>query len=121
VKPGEFPDKATMIANAEGNSTRANGEANLGLNVKALTRELADELGVDMTQGVAVSSVDKDGLAARVGIKPGDIITKVNHRTVSNPKQFREALKNADTKKGVILNVIGEGTSRFEILKEGEN
>jgi serine protease Do len=121
VKPGEFPDKTTLIANAEGNSTRANGEVNLGLNVKALTRDLADELGVDMTQGVAVSSVDKDGLAARAGIKPGDIITKVNRRTVTNPKQFREALKNADTKKGVILNVISEGTARFEILKEGEN
>ena len=55
-----IPDKATLIANAEGNSAHANGEANLGLNVKALTRDLADELGVDMTQGVAVSSVDKE-------------------------------------------------------------
>ena len=121
MKPGEFPDKASLIANAEGNSGHAGGEGNLGLTVKALTRDLADELGVDMTQGVVVSSVEKDGLAARAEIKPGDIITKVNHRSVSNPKQFREALKNTDTKKGVILNVISEGTARFEILKVGEN
>ena len=67
------------------------------MTVKALTKDLADELGVDMTEGVVVNSVDKNGLAAKADIKPGDIITKVNRRPVSNPKQFREATKNVDT------------------------
>jgi hypothetical protein len=28
--------------------------------------------------------------------------------------------KNLDTKSGVIVNIISEGTARFEILKDGE-
>jgi serine protease Do len=120
VQPGEWSDKSTLVANAAGNSSHAAGQANLGFAIKPLTKELAEELGIDMARGVAVGSVEKDGLADRAGIKPGDIITKMNGRAVSNPKQFREAIKNSDPKKGVIVNLISEGTARFEILKDGE-
>jgi S1-C subfamily serine protease len=58
------------------------------------------------------------GVAARSMIKPGDIVTDVNQRKVSGPRTFRELLKGANLKKGVLLNLISGNTSRFEILKE---
>ena len=120
VKPGEWNDNPTEVAKAESNSAHPGNGGDLGVTVKALTKDMADELGVDMTEGVVVSSVDRKGLAAKADIKPGDIITKVNRRPVTNPKQFREATKNVDTKNGVLLNIISGGTARFEILKEEE-
>jgi serine protease Do len=120
VKPGEWSDNPTEMAKAENDSANAGNGGDLGMTVKALTKDLADKLGVEMTQGVVVSSVDKNGLAAKADIKPGDIITKVNRRAVTNLKQFRDATKNVDTKTGVVINVISEGTARFEILKEEE-
>jgi len=46
------------------------------------------------------------------------VITEINHQSVTNPKQFRDTIKNADAKKGVIINLISGGTSRFEVLKD---
>jgi len=40
------------------------------------------------------------------GLKPGDIITGLNQQTVTNTRQFRDALRKADLKKGVIVNFV---------------
>ena len=92
----------------------------LGLTVQALTHELANQFQTGMTPGVIVTEVERRGLADRKQIKPGDIITEVNQQPVTNPKEFRAALKNADPKHGVILNLISGKTSRFEIVKDGD-
>jgi hypothetical protein len=39
---------------------------------------------------------------------------------VTNPKEFADALKKADLKKGIIVNLQSSESVRFEILKEGE-
>ena len=63
---------------------------------------------------------EEDSFAAvRAGqIKPGDVITKVNRKSVTTPKEFREALEGVDLKKGVSLQLVGDGGKRFEFLKE---
>jgi serine protease Do len=89
-----------------------------GLTVKALTSELAEQFGVEKMEGVIVTEVQQGSSAFRRGIRAGDIITDVNHKPVSTAKEFREAVKGADTKKGVIVNFTSRGTSKFDILKE---
>ena len=123
VKPGELADNADSTDTKDskaGNSTASGG---LGLTVDTLTHELADKFGVDMTEGVIVTTVDKTGLAARNHeIKRGDIITSIDQKPIKNLKQYRDAVKKANTKKGVILNWISkDGTAKFDILKEGED
>jgi serine protease Do len=119
VKPGEWVDKnaATQAKAATAHDTGSTG--GLGLTVKPITRDLADQYSVEMTEGVIVTGVDKKGLAAKSGIKPGDVISSVNQQPVTTLKQFQDAVKNADIKKGVIINLVSEGTAKFEILKEG--
>ena len=63
-------------------------------------------------------SVDKGTPADRQRIEPGDVITAVDHQPVANSKQFHDALKKSDPKKGVVLNLLSGKKARFEILKE---
>jgi serine protease Do len=89
-----------------------------GLTVKSLTRELADQYGVEKAEGVIVTEVQAGSAAEAKGIRAGDIITEVNLTPVKTAKQFRDAVKSADLKKGIMLNFTSRGTSKFEFLKE---
>lgn len=92
--------------------------ANLGLTVKALTRELAEQYGIDVVPGVIVTTVDQDSLADIRGIKPGDVITEINRQHISTPRQFHDAVKSADPKHGLMVNLVSDGASRFVVLKD---
>ncbi len=53
---------------------------NLGINVKALTPETAQELGYEQNiKGVVVVHVEPTSAAASAGIRPGDVITSVEN------------------------------------------
>ena len=106
-----------LTSNGSGDNTPGN---EFGIKVKALTPSLAKQLGTEITAGVVVSSVDRNSLAAESGIKPGDIITSINHQSISSPRQFHEAAKKASSKKGVMVEFISEGTDKFEVLKDGD-
>jgi serine protease Do len=102
VKLGEAP---ALTAQGE---TESGG--NLGLTVKALTPDMAKSLGVPVTVGVVVSSVEQGGAADRVGIQEQDVITEINNTRITNVTTFNEAvrkLKSGD----VAVMVIYRGPS----------
>ena len=68
--------------------------------------------------GRIVTDVEPGSVAESRGIKAGDVITKVNRKPVTSPKEFRDALKDADLKKGVSIQLGGKDGKRFEFLKE---
>ncbi|HTJ00270.1 MAG TPA: trypsin-like peptidase domain-containing protein [Dongiaceae bacterium] len=119
ITPGVWDDNATDDAVRPASAT-SDEASSLGLTVQALTHGLADQFGVDMTPGVIVTGVDQGSLADEQGIKPGDIITEINQQPVTNPREFRAALKNVDLKRGVIINLVSGKTSRFAILKNDD-
>ncbi len=60
----------------------------LGVGIQPLTAELAKKFGVGEGEGVLVNEVfDKDP-AAEAGIKPGDIITKIDGSIVDTPNRL---------------------------------
>jgi len=117
VQPEEYPEdrfaanRGTKLANSEVSSR-------LGITVKTLTAEVAKEFGVDKIEGVIVTEVEPGSLAAKRAIKPGDIITRIDREKITNPREFRDAEKAADIKKGVSLSLVGDEGRRFEILKD---
>lgn len=65
----------------------------LGLVVQRLTPQLAEELGADAdTVGIVVTEISRQGSAIRLGIRPGDIILRVNGVEMENPEQLEPAL-----------------------------
>ncbi len=107
-----------FVTNRGSRRSAANASKGLGFTVSSITRELADEYGVDRTDGVIVTDVEDGSLAAEHEIKPGDIITKIDHAAVANLREFRAAMKSADPRKGVAIVLSGETGKRFEIIKD---
>jgi serine protease Do len=119
VKPDAWPDETTLVANKRTSpAEEPEKSSKFGLKVEAITSELADQYGINKSDGVVITEVERGSVAERKGLRPGDVITELNHKPVASPKQFREALKSIDPRKAVIVNFTSRGTSKFEILKE---
>lgn len=79
----------------------------LGVNVQALSPQLADYFGVD--DGVLVSSVDEESAAADAGLQAGDVITSVDGRSVEDSASLRRRLSAADPGEEVSIGVTRAG------------
>ena len=55
----------------------------LGIGIQELNQSLGESFGLKSVHGALVSMVDKDGPAARAGLQPGDVITKVEEHAVN--------------------------------------
>jgi serine protease Do len=60
----------------------------LGVGIQPLTPELARKFGVREGEGVLVNEVFEKDPAASAGIKPGDIITKIDGNLVDSPNRL---------------------------------
>lgn len=85
----------------------------LGLFVTDLTEDQKRELKV--SSGVVVENVD--GVAARSGIQPGDLITQLNNNDIKDAKQFNALVAKLDARKIVVVLVRRGDSSQFIPLK----
>ncbi len=90
----------------------------LGMTVRGLTKDLADEFNVDATSGLLITAVERDSLADQQEIKAGDVILKINRKPVTTLRQFRDAIKAADPEHGVVLHLVGDSGTRLVVLKD---
>jgi serine protease Do len=120
VTPGAMPAVEELAAKPRG-SRSVIEPASLGLSVQGLTKESAQLYGVDVTAGVLVTAVEQDSPADARGIRAGDVITEINRQRISSLRQYREAMKAADPKRGMTINLVGEGGNRFVVLKDSGN
>jgi serine protease Do len=72
----------------------------LGVEAEALEGQFAQYFGV--TSGVLVRSVIDGSVAAKAGIKAGDVITKVGSADVNAPRELSRQLKEFEGKTAVI-------------------
>ncbi len=90
----------------------------LGLSVQTLTPELARQLNYGENQkGAVVREVTTDGVAARAGLEPEQIIVSVNDREVTDARSFQNAVSEQDLTRGFRLQVLDGAHHRFVFLK----
>lgn len=96
----------TLDAGSGSASAPGQGGANakvdaLGLAVSDLSKAERDELRVE--GGVRVDNVD--GIAARVGIEPGDVLLALNNADITSARQFSELVAKLDKNRSNVLLV----------------
>ena len=89
----------------------------LGIELRDLTPEIAQKLGLDANSGVIVAAVRPDGVAAPSGIRKGMIILLVEQQRVHSVAEFKAAMKDESLEKGVLLLVRTQSGNRFLLLK----
>ena len=87
----------------------------LGLTLSALTKEAKERYKVSDEVGVLIVDVGRNSPAAKRGLRPGDIISRVGQTNVTRPDEVVNEVKRAaeEEHKTVLLLIKRDGISRF--------
>ena len=122
IKTGELPNEISRASNQPTQPVQPKRQevGKFGLQVQELTEEVAKRLKLPVQQGVIVTDVEDNSIAAAQDIQREDVITEVDGKPVTNVQSFRDALNKADPKRGVLLYLDRKGTKTFAVLKAGD-
>jgi serine protease Do len=98
IRIGETPDDSVAL------KSNKPGRTMLGLDVRAITPEIARQLNLRSPEGVVVVRVDDDSPAAEAGLQRGDVIREVNRQRVRTLQEFERLTK--DLKEGDRITVL---------------
>jgi len=86
--------------------------AYLGVDIAPMDSYLANKLGIDYVQGVAVMKVYNDGSAASSGIQVNDVVTKINGKNVTSTSELRELVGRSKLGETVTVTVMRDGKEK---------
>ena len=101
IKIGEAPDERAEARTGNGGPR---GKTTLGLDVRAVTPEIARQLNLPSPEGVVVARVEDGSPASEAGVQRGDVIREINRQRVRTLADFERLTK--DTKEGDRLTVL---------------
>jgi serine protease Do len=116
VRNGKEDKASVTIADREklfGNSDQEDEQASnnkpadskLGLSVKSLTPQIAEQLDVPANKGVLVQDVKPGSFAEDVGLQRGNIILEINRKPVNSEEEFRNAQSTLKSGQDVVFLV----------------
>jgi Do/DeqQ family serine protease len=89
----------------------------LGADLQAVTREIAESMGVDRPFGALVAEVDAASPAARAGLKAGDIVTAIDDKPVEDPTALTYQLTIRPIGSTAVLHLLRQGSETTASLK----
>lgn len=92
-------------------------EKSLGLEISSLTKDIAQQLGMENQTGVVITAVQPDSSAAKAGLEAGMVIAQVNRQVVTNAEDFGKVVSN-DEDGSILLLVRTEQGSRFVVVNK---
>jgi serine protease Do len=112
VKLEELPGEREQRVAQSGGDAPGGGQE-LGLVVRPVDAAARRQfkLPAAMDHGVVVTRVEQQGIAARLGLQPGDVILEVNRQRVKTPRDFNQAY--AQTGSRVALLVYRDGSAVY--------
>ena len=103
VKVSEAPDAAREQAAAESR------DMNLGMTLAKNSQSLAREYELKTSKGLVVENVQRGGIAAENGIRPGDVILAINRTEVGSVEEFKRLLAGRRAGSMVLLLINRDG------------
>jgi serine protease Do len=115
VTLGERPSEVAQTSQPK---TTKKSQETLGIDVQNVTKDIAEQFGYPIGEGVIVTRVAQGSPAAEAGVQPGDLIQSVNQESVNSVDEFEKVVAN--TKENKVLLLIRRGQySQFIIVRFG--
>ena len=92
----------------------------LGVQIQPVAGDLADSLNLPQNRGEFVQSVEPGQAADKAGIKPGDVVTKVNGQDVTNDQTLSFLVANIAPGTRIPIELYREGERRTVTLTVGK-
>ncbi|MCO5083456.1 MAG: Do family serine endopeptidase [Rhizobiaceae bacterium] len=92
----------------------------LGVEIQPVTQDIADSIGLEGTKGALVSNAQDDGPGKKAGIKAGDVITSVDGKEVTSPKELARLIGAMQPGKAIDVVLWRGGKSETLSLTLGE-
>lgn len=123
VTVGEQPDELASVRPTSGQPQRGEqrtpSEFVQGLTMQSLNDDLKARTGVEgLEAGAVITQVVPRSAAAQAGLRPGDVITRINGKNVTSATDAAEILREAEAGKGVRLSVTNREGSRFVMITQ---
>jgi serine protease Do len=84
----------------------------IGVGIQNVTKDLADSLGLGKAAGAAVSNVEEGSPASKAGLEVGDVILKIDGRTVEGSADLSRTIRALKPGTKVTLGIWRGGKSR---------
>jgi serine protease Do len=84
----------------------------LGVVVRPLTAKEAEQYGLDAQEGVAIDSLESDGLLAKAGFEVGDIILEIDGRSVNGVEGFVALVNQLQHNQKIVLFALDQRTGQ---------
>jgi len=117
-----FAIPATMAKNVI-NQIKEGGKVRrgwLGVQIQAVTPDIAESMKLQEAQGALVSQVTEDGPAAKAGIRPGDVILTFDGREVNSSRSLPRMVAETQVGKAVPVTIIRKGSRQTVSVNLGE-
>jgi serine protease Do len=92
----------------------------IGVQIQAVTPEIADSLGLKTEQGALVAEPQANSPAAKAGIEAGDVITSVNGKPVKDARDLARQIGGMPPGTSVKVDLLRGGKSQTVSLTLGE-
>jgi serine protease Do len=92
----------------------------LGVQVQAVTAEIADSIGLKQARGAMVDNPQAGSPAAKAGIEAGDIITAVSDTQIKDSRDLARTISMMAPGTSVKLDVLHNGQSKTLTVVIGE-
>lgn len=117
-KPKEFAVTIEELKDEqEAEAGTESEQQQLGLTVQEVTPDIARSLGLEDNSGIVVTNVEPGSPAANAGLRRGDIVLEVGGTAVDSPAAFRDATKDLQPNKPLLLLVRRGNNTIFFTLK----
>lgn len=106
---GSWPDADTARA------SDSNSQVRLGVTVVEVEQATRERLNI--SGGVEVRQIEPDSVAAQAGLRIGDVLVSIDHRSVSSADELLSVVEELPSDRAIPLRLYRDGRSMFVALR----
>jgi serine protease Do len=130
LRDGQAANTSVTVVERPANAGQENDEGDdrggaearpskLGVSLRDVTPELADQLRLKIPSGAVVVEIDPTGTAASAGIRRGDVIHRIGRTQITSVADVTAAIESIEAGSEVVLQVERNGQLAFVTIRLG--